>query len=80
MCHGDIAMLHWWNDSYSYVDHSGAFRLTDHYLGLTPSQRAEGAFAKWDAQVQCRDLNAINAWAKAHAMEDDKYTATVGQI
>ena len=78
LCHADIAIMHWWNDTYSYVDDAGAFHLTDHYFELTPSQRAEGAFAKWDTPVQCRDLNAIHKWAKEHSMENDKYAATVG--
>jgi len=78
LCHADIAIMHWWNDTYSYIDDAGAFHLTDHYFELTPSQRAEGAFAKWDTPVQCRDLNPIHEWAKKHSMEDDKYAATVG--
>lgn len=78
MCNADISMLHWWNDTYSYVDEAGKFQLTQHYYDLTPSQRAEGTFAKWDTAVQCRDLDRINAWAEAYAMEDAKYIATLG--
>lgn len=78
MCHADIAIMHWWNDTYSYVDSAGVVQLTDHYRSLTPSQQAEGAFARWDTAVQCRDLYAINVWLKTHALDDDKYAATVG--
>lgn len=80
MCHADIAIMHWWNDTYSVVGEDGVVHLTEHYKSLTPSQQAEGAFAKWDTPVQCRDLEAINAWTMAHSMENDKYAATVGQI
>ena len=78
MCNADISVLHWWNDTYSYIDERESLQLTQHYHDLTPSQRAEGAFAKWDTAVQCRDLDRIHAWNKAHAMDDAKYAATVG--
>lgn len=78
LCNADIAMLHWWNDTYSYVDEAGHHHLTQHYHDMTPSMRAEKSFAKWDTQVQCRDLEPIHAWVKAHAMEDEKYIATLG--
>ncbi|KAN0072216.1 protein of unknown function (DUF3328) domain containing protein [Elaphomyces granulatus] len=78
LCHADISTMYWWDDSYSYIDDAGAFHLTDHYFELTPSQRAVESINKWETPVQCRDLNAIHAWAKEHRMDEDKYAATVG--
>jgi hypothetical protein len=27
----------------------------------------------WDTEVQCRDMDAINAWKRARAADDVKY-------
>lgn len=73
LCHGDVSLLYWWNGNYSYVDEAGARHYTEEYLRKTPEQRATGTFAMWDTPVQCRDMNAIHTWAKAHQIDDDKY-------
>ncbi|KAH8812721.1 hypothetical protein F5884DRAFT_786191 [Xylogone sp. PMI_703] len=73
LCHGDVALVYWWNSNYSYVDESGIKHYTEEYLHRTPMQRAEGSFATWDTEVQCRDMDPINSWAKAHRLDDKKY-------
>lgn len=72
LCHGDISLLYWWNQNYSTVE-NGVRHYTDEYLQKSPEERAVGTFAMWDTPVQCRDLDAINSWAKAHQINDDKY-------
>jgi Mycotoxin biosynthesis protein UstYa len=76
LCHGDISLLYWWNHNYTYVDGDGIKHYTEDYLSRTPEQRATGTFATWDTAVQCRDLNSINTWIDAHAMDNDKYGGT----
>lgn len=31
----------------------------------------------WDSPLQCRDMDAINAWTKANKVDDDKYGGQV---
>jgi Mycotoxin biosynthesis protein UstYa len=73
LCHGDISLLYWWNHNYSYVDEGGVRHYTEEYLQKSPEERAVGTFAMWDTPVQCRDLEAINTWAKERQINDDKY-------
>ncbi|GAB0136510.1 hypothetical protein EsDP_00004810 [Epichloe bromicola] len=73
LCHGDISVVYWWNQNYTFVDQLGNRRYTEEYLRLSPEQRATNSFVKWDSKLQCRDMDAINAWAKANQVDDDKY-------
>ena len=73
LCHGDVALLYWWNRNYSYVDEAGTKHYTEEYLQRSPDQRLTGAFAMWDTPVQCRDLDALNDFVQAHYLDDDKY-------
>lgn len=75
LCHGDIAMVYWWNRNYTYVDEGGVKRYSDWYLQSDPMQRSKGSYTAWDTQVQCRDMDAVHAWAKAHSVDADKYKA-----
>ncbi|KAB8076548.1 hypothetical protein BDV29DRAFT_154568 [Aspergillus leporis] len=70
LCHGDISIVYWWNSNYTYIDETGARQHTEEYLRLTPKDRFYGAFTMWDTEVQCRDMDAINAWKRARAADD----------
>ena len=43
----------------------------------TPEERATGSFVTWDSEVQCRDIDAINAWAARNTVDDDDYGGQV---
>ncbi|KAL4755686.1 uncharacterized protein BDW70DRAFT_165215 [Aspergillus foveolatus] len=68
-----ISMVYWWNQNYTYVDEMGARHYTEEYLQRTPEARATGSFVTWDTEVQCRDLDAINAWVKENQVDDNHY-------
>ncbi|OJJ07805.1 hypothetical protein ASPVEDRAFT_89044 [Aspergillus versicolor CBS 583.65] len=73
LCHGDVSLVYWWNKNYTYIDEAGTRQYTQEYLQRTPEERAKGSFVTWDSEVQCRDMDAINAWAKGNAVNDDDY-------
>ncbi|KAF9887066.1 hypothetical protein FE257_010560 [Aspergillus nanangensis] len=73
LCHGDVSLAYWWRQDYSYTDESGRRQYTPEYLQRTAKQQANDAFIKWDSQLQCRDMEPINAWMKEHKMDPDKY-------
>lgn len=73
LCHGDISVVYWWNQNYTRTDEGGKQTYSEEYLRRTPEERALGSFVTWDSAVQCRDMEAINAWAKANRVDDDKY-------
>lgn len=77
LCHGDISVVYWWNRNYTYIDEGGNRQHSEEYLRRTPEERATGSFVTWDSQLQCRDMDAINAWAKANQVDDDKYGGQV---
>ncbi|KAK5988289.1 hypothetical protein PT974_12433 [Cladobotryum mycophilum] len=65
LCHGDISVVYWWNQNYTHLDQHGNRKYTEEYLRMTSEERATGSFVKWDSQLQCRDMDAVNAWAKS---------------
>lgn len=77
LCHGDISVVYWWNQNYTFVDQLGNRQYTEEYMRLTAEERATHSFVKWDSMLQCRDMDAINAWAKKHQVDDDKYGGQV---
>lgn len=77
LCHGDVSLVYWWNQNYTYIDESGTKQYTEEYLQRTPQERATGSFVTWDSEVQCRDMDVINAWAKRNAVNDDDYGGQV---
>lgn len=68
-------MVYWWNQNFTYIDDNGAKHYSDWYLQSSPEQRSKGTFTAWDTQVQCRDMEAIHAWMKAHQLDIEKYRA-----
>lgn len=77
LCHGDISVVYWWNQNYTVVDQFGNRQYTEEYMRLTPEERATHSVVKWDSELQCRDMDAINAWAKANQVDDGKYGGQV---
>ncbi|BCS27851.1 oxidase ustYa family protein [Aspergillus puulaauensis] len=77
LCHGDVSLVYWWNQNYTYIDETGTKQYTEEFLQRTPQERATGSFVTWDSEVQCRDMDAINAWAKRNAVNDDDYGGQV---
>ncbi|OGM49045.1 hypothetical protein ABOM_002346 [Aspergillus bombycis] len=77
LCHGDISVVYWWNKNYTYIDPAGNRQYSEDYLRRTPEERDTGSFVTWDSQLQCRDMDAINAWAKVNQVDDDKYGGQV---
>ncbi|KAL4811628.1 hypothetical protein BDW67DRAFT_189505 [Aspergillus spinulosporus] len=73
LCHGDISLVYWWNQNYTYIDEMGGRHYTEEYLHRTPEERATGSFVTWDTEVQCRDMGAINAWVKENQVDDNHY-------
>ncbi|THC91348.1 hypothetical protein EYZ11_009186 [Aspergillus tanneri] len=63
LCHGDIVM-YWWNKNYTYIDEVGNLQYSEEHLGRTPEGRVTGAFVTWDSQLQCRNIDAINAYER----------------
>ncbi|KAK2821867.1 hypothetical protein FQN49_007594 [Arthroderma sp. PD_2] len=77
LCYGDISIVYWWSRNYTYIDESGNRQYSEEYLRKTPEERAVGSFVTWDSQLQCRDIDAINGWAKINQVDDDKYGGQV---
>ncbi|KAA8644989.1 uncharacterized protein ATNIH1004_009200 [Aspergillus tanneri] len=77
MCHGDISLVYWWNDTYSYIDETGAKQYSDDYLHRNGEERMTGSRTHWNTDVQCRDISAINDWARQHKVNADKYWGRV---
>ncbi|KAF9894764.1 hypothetical protein FE257_006654 [Aspergillus nanangensis] len=73
LCYGDTSLVYWWNENYTFIDEAGVRQYTNNYLNMTPKERAKGSFVMWNTQVQCRDIDAINSWAKAHSADPDKH-------
>jgi hypothetical protein len=77
MCHGDISLVYWWNDTYSWTDEQGTKHYTEEYLSRNISQRAIGSHPHWDTDVQCRDFGPISDWMDDHMFDiDNKYGGT----
>lgn len=73
LCHGDTSLVYWWRQNFTYVDDSGTRRYAEDYLHMNTEERAKSAFVRWDVDVQCRDMDAINAWVQTNQIENDKY-------
>lgn len=73
LCHGDTSLVYWWRQNFTYVDDSGARRYAEDYLRMNTEERAKSAFVRWDVDVQCRDMDAINAWVQKNQIDNDKY-------
>lgn len=45
---------------------------------MSKEQRMTASFAKWDVELQCRDMNAVQVWVKENAIDKNKYDPVSG--
>lgn len=62
MCHGDVSMTYWWNKTYTLTTKDGKEVYSDHYLSMSPQERAKGSYVNWDIEHKCREIQPIEDW------------------
>ncbi|KAI9890545.1 MAG: hypothetical protein M1814_003885 [Vezdaea aestivalis] len=68
MCHADLSMTYWWNDTYTTINDHGATEYTQQYLNFTPGQRSFHSEVQWNIEHKCRALEPIKNWVREHAL------------
>ncbi|EGE82471.1 hypothetical protein RJZ56_005912 [Blastomyces dermatitidis] len=64
LCAGDVSMVYWWNQSYTYTDERGQEQYSQRYLSMSNVEKARHSFAYWDVEARCHDTDAIYEWAE----------------
>ncbi|PGH06414.1 hypothetical protein GX51_02426 [Blastomyces parvus] len=69
LCAGDVSMVYWWNQSYTYTDARGHEQYSQRYLSMSNAEKARHSFAYWDVEARCHDTEAIYEWAEKHRLD-----------
>lgn len=73
LCNGDVSLVYWWNDTFTYMDEAGQKRYSEEYLAMNRLERVHASYLKWEVSTQCQDIEAVHAWNLEHQMDNDKY-------
>jgi hypothetical protein len=66
MCHGDVGVTYWWNDTYGAMRPDGFHDYSPVYKSMSIEERAKNSYLKWDYEHQCHDYSKIEEWVREH--------------